>query len=186
MFSITRLQTHQVLLVTAGQAARQQMLEWIAILACQGKVMVVDGGNQFNIYRVAKSIRRKTAALHGSLQNITISRSFSCYQMAALLEQLSTAPGPLFMLDFLFSFYDEDIPLKESLRLLKNSLQRLVLLSHNVPLIISTRPASFSPERSILLEEVKDIATMLWEGQEETAQQSKPLTLLPWTQENSG
>lgn len=182
LYPLKYVQSQQILLIIAQSAAREQMLEWIAMQACGGRVRVIDGGNQFNVYRVAKNIRRQTHRLHTVLQNIQISRSFSCYQMTALLEKTPAENTPLFLLDFLFSYYDEDIRLKESMRLLTKSIQSLKRLSTQAPLIISTRPRMYDVNRSVLLDEVKDNATQLWEIEtQDTGQLNAPL--LPWPQE---
>ena len=177
--------SNQILVITAGRAAREQMLEWEALLAIQDEVTIIDGGNRFNVYQVAKSVRRKTAKLHEALQNIKISRSFSCYQMAALLREIQTGTKPLFILDLLFSFYDEDIKVQESQRLLEKALIDLKRLSQNSPVVISTRPLTNNPERQILLDMLTDIAAVVWKGEEPVPVQEETLQLLPWVQGNN-
>ena len=143
----------------------------------------MDGGNQFNVYSIAKAIRRQTARLNDALNNIQISRSFSCYQMTALLERAQTETAPLFVLDFLFSYYDEDIRLEESQRLLRKAVRSFERLSQQAPLVISARSAMYSPERQILLEELKDNATMIWEAEGNVQEQLAAPCLLPLLEE---
>ncbi len=181
MLEITSENGKQILLVLAGCAARVQLLEWISLFACRGKVRVIDGGNQFNIYQIAKHIRRQTSNLHEALQRIQIARSFSCYQMTELLQNADPTAEPLFILDFLSSYYDENIRLEESKRLLDKSLTALQHLSLHSALIIGARPPTHTPERNIFLEGVKDIATMLLEAEDSRKQQTR-LQLLPWVE----
>ena len=199
MFPLARMEQNQILLVIANHAAREQMLEWIAMQACQGRVRVVDGSNQFNVYQVAKTIRRQTARLTDALKNIQISRSFSCYQMTAMLEKILARPGepgmpeagmpaeniPVFVLDLLFSYYDEDIKLPESQRLLKKSIRALEQLSRRAPVVISSRPMMYNQERKMLLDELKETATLVWEAEETVTRQLPAPNLLPWPEEKS-
>jgi len=171
--------SNQILVIAAGRAARKLMLEWIAAFAIQGAVTVVDGGNHFNVYHIAKAIRRKTVKLDMALANIHVSRSFSCYQMTALLEEMKPAAAPIFILDLLFSFYDEDVKNEESQRLLEKSILSLQRLSETTPVVISTRGLSDKPERQNLMDMLTDIAAAVWQGEEPAHQTEAPLTL-PW------
>lgn len=185
MLPLVRLYNEQIFLIVAPGAAKEQMLAWVAMRACQEKVRVIDGGNQFNVYRVAKTVRRQTHRVHEALQNISISRSFSCYQMAAALAKEKTEATPLFLLDFLFSFYDEDVRLEESQRLLKRSIQNLTRLSKTAPIVAGVRPQMYNPARAILLEEMKEIVTQLWEVEAPGLNQIQAPSL-PWPQDTKG
>ena len=50
---------NQLLLVMGEHAASSWMLEMAAWLSIQGEARVMDGGNRFNAYPVARSIRRQ-------------------------------------------------------------------------------------------------------------------------------
>jgi hypothetical protein len=178
VFSLTPINRGQVILVIAAGAAREQMLLWIAAQSIQSRVRVLDGGNQFNVYKIAKNIRRQTSRVHAALLNIQISRCFSCYQMTSALEKTEAVSTPLFLLDFLFSYYDEDIRLGESLRLVRKSIRDLINLSIHAPIVIGVRPQMYSPDRSVLLKELKEIPTQLWEV--ESPNTHIPPPALPW------
>lgn len=192
MFPLARMEKNQMLLVVANHAAREQMLEWIALQACQGRVRVVDGSNQFNVYRIAKTIRRQTARLTDALKNIQVSRSFSCYQMTAMLEKVAAQSGgegvdeenvPVFALDLLFSYYDEDVKLPESERLLQKSIRSLEQISRRGPLVVSSRPLMYNLERKMLLDRLKEAAALVWEAEETAPKQLASPYLLPWPDE---
>ena len=63
------------------------MLDLAAQLAAHGPLRVLDGGNQFNVYPVARAIRRQTPDLNAALQRIVLSRAFTCYQMVVMLDE---------------------------------------------------------------------------------------------------
>jgi hypothetical protein len=97
-------------------------------------VRVVDGGNVYNVYPVARAVRGRPEVL----ERIRLSRAFSCYQMRAMLESLVSelsAPAPraphpggfgeFVILDFLRTFYDESVQAGERKRLLRQCLAHL-------------------------------------------------------------
>jgi hypothetical protein len=112
-------------------------------------VCVLDAGNRFNAYTVARAARGRPDVLN----RITVSRAFTCYQVLSLLENSSSAPfghqatapqeriatggmlpsrpvrpaGPLtfVVLDLLNTFYDESVQVGERKRLLRDCIRHL-------------------------------------------------------------
>jgi len=66
-----------------------------------GELRVLDGGNRFNVYPVARAVRRYTPNLTASLGRICLSRAFTCYQMAALLAKTPADGLPILVIDLL-------------------------------------------------------------------------------------
>ena len=58
---VLELASGQILAILAPHAGRSLMLETAARFSLRGPVRVLDGGNHFNAYIVARSIRRFTA-----------------------------------------------------------------------------------------------------------------------------
>jgi phage tail sheath gpL-like len=164
--------SNHLMLVIAPYAARTAMLDLAAQLAAHGPLRVLDGGNQFNVYPVARSIRRHTPNLNAALQRIYLSRAFTCYQMAVMLDEAAATPIPpipTLALDLLATFYDENVTLVESQRLLRGCLRQLQRMSQQVPVIVSVRPpAPICQERIVLLEQLRQATTHVWEIQELT------------------
>ena len=159
---------NQFLLVLAENGATTQMLELAASLGINREIQVIDGGNHFNVYRLAKYIRRQTAQLDKTLQQIKIVRCFNCYQTVSQLCENTYPESPILILDMLYTFYDEDISLRESQRLLGLALERIQLLSRGQPVIVSVRPPWKNPERTCLLQTLKEAAEVFWELDEPT------------------
>jgi len=89
---------------------------------------VLDGGNRFNAYTVARAARGRQEVLN----RITVSRAFTCYQVLSLLESTPATKAPFVVLDLLNTFYDESVPIGERKRLLRSCiahLERLVVPS---------------------------------------------------------
>lgn len=139
------------------------MLDLAARLALQGAVRVLDGGNCFNVYHITRSIRRQTTDLSGVLGRISLSRAFTCYQMAALLAETPGSSCPTLIPDLLATFYDEAVRLEESQRLLRFCLQHLRRLSYGAPVIASASPPRpVCTGRGGLLDLLQEAAGQLW------------------------
>ncbi len=153
-------------LAIGAHALSERMLQLISALALRQSVTVLDCGNRSNMYTVARLIRPYTSDPVSVMRNIRLSRAFTCYQVLAMIQATARYPmsGPLVLLDLLATFLDEDVKLKDSQRLLAHSLNLLTQLSHQVPVVISTRPLpAIAENRNILLEELKASADVCWE-----------------------
>lgn len=157
MNAITVPLTKQVVVLVAPLAARDAMLDLAAKLSLAGPLRVLDGGNLFNAYRVARAVRRQTALLEDALNGIRLSRAFTCYQMLALLAETPPGATPVLVLDLLCTFYDESVPLAETRRLLDLALSHLRRLAQHAPVVVSTRPpAQSGRERLALLDRLQE------------------------------
>jgi hypothetical protein len=88
-----------------------------------------------------------------------------------MLDEAAAAPFPIpaLALDLLATFYDENVTLVESQRLLQGCLGQLKRLSQQVPVIVSARPpAPICQERTVLLDQLRQATTHIWETQELT------------------
>lgn len=138
------------------------VIAFIAQLALQGAVRLVDGGNRFAAYPLARSLRRHTPHLEEALSRITIARAFTCYQLVSLLAQTTPTAVPTLALDLLATFTDESVDVAESRRLLRLVIQRLHRLRPYVPVVVSLRQPP-QPERAVLvtmLTEAADVTLM--------------------------
>src|SRR5512137_642239 len=70
------------MLVVGPRSLNTALLTAIARLGEGGPVRVLDGGNRFNAYVVARAARGRPEVLN----RITVSRAFTCYQVLSLLE----------------------------------------------------------------------------------------------------
>jgi hypothetical protein len=124
----------------------------------------LDGGNQFNVYPVARAVRRQTADLTAALGRIYLARAFTCYQMSVLLADTPAGCTPILVLDLLSTFYDENVTLSESQRLLAAGLLHLQRLSRTAPVVVSTRPPGMlCADRLPLVEQLTAAADQVWQ-----------------------
>ena len=163
MDALTLPLANRLLVLVAPHAAAKLMLELAARLSLNGPLRVLDGGNRFNIYPVARTIRRYTAELNGAMARIQLARAFTCCQMSAMLAEAPEDGLPTLVLDLLTTFYDESVSLAESQRLLEGCLSQLQRLSRLAPVVVSARPpAALCAERAVLVERLQEEASQAW------------------------
>jgi hypothetical protein len=142
----------------------QTLLAMLTTLAARGSsVRVFDGGNRFDGYFVARLSRRMSTHPRTILGRIHLSRAFTCFQLAELIENAPAEPEPLFVLDMLTTFYDESVPLRDTERLLANTITHLKRLSSIGPVIVGARePRALVQERWELLDRLQVASDAAW------------------------
>lgn len=130
------------LLVIAGpHAVSEYMLTLSARLARRGPLRVLDGGNRFNAYIVARALRRLSSENQTqALSRIRVARAFTCHQVLSLLENTSPEAIPTLGIDLLDTFYDESVNLAERRRLAVKCAGHLRRLSQQAIVVVSIRP----------------------------------------------
>jgi len=142
----------------------RSLLTALTALAVRGAdVRTFDGGNRFDGYYVARLARRLSAHPEEALQRIRISRAFTCFQMAELIENSPAGSGPVFVLDLLSTFYDESVPIRDSERLLDSTIAHLHRLAASGPVVVGARePRTLVKDRWTLLEQLQTGADRTW------------------------
>jgi hypothetical protein len=119
-------------------------------------VIVLDGANAFDPYRVSSFARKALMSPERLLKRIRIARAFTCYQMAALITEKLVSllrPSPfrqhprkpcVILLGPVTTFLDEDVPEREVGPLFERSLRRMEMMAgEGVPFFLF-QPHAFS------------------------------------------
>jgi len=155
------LRTGRWALLVLPHGSHAELLVAAARLAQRGPLLILDGGNRCNAYTLA----RAAAGRADLLRRISLARAFTCYQMAALLEGTPEGDCPLFLLDFLATFYDEAVSALERGRLLSGCLDELARLSRTRQVAVSACPPAVpGPENLGLLARLRAAAGGVWES----------------------
>lgn len=163
-------------LVILPRGATRLLLELAARIAYNNPLRVLDGGNCFNAYIVARELARHTTNVERALEGIQVARAFTCYQVLTLLEETPVEEVPTLVLNLLDTFYDENVSLTERQRLLNSSLHELRRLSNRASVGISARlPGVELQEAVSLLERLEAEADHVWRL--ETEQPAEPLRM---------
>jgi len=144
-----------ILLAAPRSTAKILLQEVIVRLAESGPVRMVVGNNQFDGYGIARMLRRRSREMSRYLERIRLARAFTCYQMATLLRATPNAPIPTLVVGLLVTFYDENVPEFESLRVLRECIWELNRLGRSAPLVVSAEPL---PQREALFDAIRDAA----------------------------
>jgi hypothetical protein len=154
-------------LLILSEHSRGLLPALIARLVLRAPLRVLDAGNCFPAYPIAREIRRRTADLDATLERIQVARAFTCYQALALLEETSSDTTPVLILSLLSTFYDESIRLAERKRLLARCVQEIQRLCRQAPVgvIVSLRPEQ--PDGPDLLQILESSADGVWRFEDE-------------------
>ncbi|MEJ2011147.1 MAG: hypothetical protein P8X64_02860 [Anaerolineales bacterium] len=153
-----------------AETPTRALLAALTLMAARGlRVRVFDGGNRFDGYFIARLARRLSSNPHDTLERVRLSRAFTCFQLAQLIENAPAggsspqAAGVLFVLDLLTTFYDESVPLRDSERLLAQTISHLKRLAAGGPVIVGARePRLLVKERWSLLDQLQVAADAAW------------------------
>ena len=151
-------------LLWGSRAPTRTLLGLLTFVAAQGQpVRVFDGGNSFDGYFVARLARRLDPEPQPVLARIQLSRAFTCFQLAQLIEDSPSQRQPLFLLNLLDTFYDESVSLREVERLLTTTLIHLKRLAAVGPVVVgSQEPRTLIKERWSLLDRLQAAVDTAW------------------------
>lgn len=153
------------LLEAPYKLSRRIMNELAAHLALEGPVQVLDGGNFFDAYTIARQVRRHTHHLEAVLERLGIARAFTCYQMVSLLAAQKERPIPVLVFGLLTTFRDENVLLSERRLMLGRCLGHLQRLGRRAPVVVNACSASAAaPEE--MLPRLAQIAGQVWRFEE--------------------
>jgi len=160
------LPSHGILVLLALRHATRPILAGLlAPLALRGPVRVLDGGNLFPAYTLARLVRRHTSSLDTALQHISLARAFTCHQMLALLAQIPSSDTPTLIPGLLTTFYDDSASLAERRALLHKTLSHLQRLSRSAPVVAFVSPPPPGPSQT-LLPPLLRLAEQVWSVEE--------------------
>lgn len=155
-----------------AETTARTLLAVATALAGRGQpVRVFDGGNRFDGYYVARLARQLAGGLHPRrlvdphelLGRMHLSRAFTCFQLAELIQTAPAGPEPLFVLELLATFYDESVPLADSERLLTTTIAHLKRLAAVGPVVVGARePQTLVKDRWTLLDRLQASADAAW------------------------
>jgi hypothetical protein len=144
------------LLLVGPRSLNTSMLTAIARLGQGAPVRVLDGGNRFNAYTVARQVQGRPQVL----ERITVSRAFTCYQVLSLLESTPATASPFVVLDLLNTFYDESVQAGERKRLLRSCIAALHRLEQAAGGAVSVHPPAVPSQTALELLGMLQAATV--------------------------
>ena len=153
-----------------GEEALPRALSLTAASLARGEpVLLLDGGNSFDAYPIARAARRHGLSPEALLRRLFVSRAFTCHQMSALIrEKLGSEFRRLgarkaVILNLLHTFLDEDVPEEEACALLQGVVEGLQGIAQEGYSILGAEPSTQRPPLRMraLLEIVGHIPRLL-------------------------
>ncbi len=135
----------------------KKLLIAIAFLARSMPLTVFDCGRRFDSSVVARAAQGRKEIV----DNIKIQRAFTCFEAVKLLEQKQVRKTPVVILDFLATFYDENVKLSARNFLLQKSIQHFQRLSCFSGLAVSVYSPAASGDSVVLYERLQSAAPSL-------------------------
>jgi len=133
-------------------------------------VIVLDGANRFDPYKVSSFARGAFIPPETLLRSIRIARAFTCYQMAALigeklpplLEETSRKPWVI-LLGPITTFLDEDVPDKEIGLLFERTLGKMEgMASRGNPFLLFQPFIPSRSKRGYLMRRLFRFSDLVW------------------------
>ncbi len=135
----------------------KRLLMAISLLAHNAELTIFDCGRRFDSSLVARAAQGRREII----DNIKIQRAFTCFEAVKLLEQKQIERTAIVILDFLATFYDENVKLNTRNFLLEKSLQHFQHLSRFAGLAVSAYPPTASGDSITLYERLRSAAPSL-------------------------
>lgn len=140
------------LVVLLGDEALPRAMSLTAVSLAGGEaVLLLDGGNRFDAYPIARAARRWRMPPEDLLRRLFVSRAFTCHQMSALVRE-SLRPEierrgarKAIILSLLHTFLDEDVPEREACTLLQGAVESLRRIAREGYDVLLTEPSLRQP-----------------------------------------
>jgi hypothetical protein len=119
-----------LLLVKTADRERETITELIAQWALRGAFYLIAAGEWLPDHDDLRyTVYRYTTAIEETLDNLTLARPFTCFQLLDLLVEAGKQHTPVLILDFLHLFHDDDVELPLRQRVLEGCCQYTKRLS---------------------------------------------------------
>jgi len=126
-------------LILTADKARAGMPDLIANLILNGPLFVISASEWLPAYELTRTIRKGTLEVRETLNRLYTVRASTCYRLLDSLANIPTNGEPILVIDFLHTFYDDDIPLRVRFYKLRECCRQLKRLALYRPVVVMTQ-----------------------------------------------
>ena len=126
-------------LILTRDRARKSKTDLIASLALNGPLFILSGDEWLPAFVLPRLIRKHTTQIRSIMDRLRTVRASTCYRLWDSLASIPPQGEPLLVMDFLHTFYDDDIPLHTRLFRLRECCRELKRLAFYRPVIVTTQ-----------------------------------------------
>jgi hypothetical protein len=140
-----------LILVLTAAKAHAETTELIAALTLRSPLFIVAANDWLPAYDLTRILRNGTPDIQHVTARLRTARASTCYRLLDILENLPSAGEPVLVLDFLETFYDQDVPLRVRFHKVRECCRQIERLALYRPVVVMTRQTltedyeSFSP-----------------------------------------
>jgi hypothetical protein len=125
--------------ILTGNKAREGITELIANVILSSPLFVIAGSEWLPAFRLPRLVRKKTLQVKSALSHLYTVRASTCYRLLDSLANAASMGEPVLILDFLHTFYDEDIPYSVRSYKLRKCYDEINRLAFYRPVIVMTQ-----------------------------------------------
>jgi hypothetical protein len=137
--SIEITQKRGLILILTKDRARKNKTDLIANLILNGPLFIVSGDEWLPSYLLPRIIRGQTTEVKKIMHGLHTVRASTCYRLLDSLANIVSKGEPILVMEFLHTFYDDDIPLRVRLFKLRECCRELKRLASYRPVIVMTQ-----------------------------------------------
>lgn len=126
-------------LILTRDRALTSKTDLIAHLILAGPLLVISGDEWLPAFGLPRLLRRQTTQVKAIMDQLLTVRASTCFRLLDSLANLTPGAEPLLILEFLNTFYDDDIPLRTRLFKVRECCRQLTRLATQRPIIVMTR-----------------------------------------------
>ena len=126
-------------LILTQDKARESKTDLIASLILKGPLFVLSGDEWLPSFILPRMLRGRTTEIKTITGRLRMVRASTCYRLFDSLASTDSKGEPILMMDFLHTFYDDDIPLRTRLFKLRECCRELMRLAFYRPVIVMTQ-----------------------------------------------
>lgn len=126
-------------LILTRDRARESKTNLIANLILNGPLFVISGDEWLPSFCLPRIVRGQTTQIKEIMDRLYTVRASTCYRLFDSLANIPSKGEPILVLDFLHTFYDEDISLHVRLFWLRECCRELARLAFYRPIIVMTQ-----------------------------------------------
>jgi hypothetical protein len=123
-------------LLLTQDKARESKTNLIASLVLKGPLFVLSGDEWLPSFVLPRLLRGRTTDVNAIAGRLRTVRASTCYRLFDSLATTDSKGEPILIMDFLHTFYDEDIPLRTRLFKLRECCRELMRLAFYRPVIV--------------------------------------------------
>ncbi len=126
-------------LILTADKARAGITELIVNLILNGPLFVISASEWLPAYELTRTLRKSTLEVREILNRLYTVRASTCYRLLDSLANIPTNGEPILVIDFLHTFYDDDIPLRVRFYKLRECCRQLKRLALYRPVLVMTQ-----------------------------------------------